>query len=155
MKASRGVTGDEEREARWLASRPAKRRKNRVALVALVVVAALVGGGLVYAYQQSEQTRDCTIESLGTNAPRRDHARVVFVTPECGRIRVQGELPRVVDPNCYWNNFKVGGRYEMTTIGFDGAPFRALRQRLVGPLVLLESPPGAVCSSDSWYIEDE
>ena len=80
---------------------------------------------------------------------------MVFVTPECGRIAVRGELPRVVDPDCYWNNFTVGGRYEMTTIGFDGAPFRALRQHLVGPLVLLESPPGAVCSSDSWYIEDE
>ena len=91
----------------------------------------------------------------GTNSPRRDHARVVFVTPECGRIAVRGELPRVVDPDCYWNNFTVGGRYEMTTIGFDGAPFRVLRQHLVGPLVLLESPPGAVCSSDSWYIEDE
>jgi hypothetical protein len=129
---------------------------NKSVPIVLITVGALLLGGVAVGYAQSEQTRECTIESVSSPTRYRDRTQLYLNTAECGKIAFRGELPiRVVDPDCFWNNFKIGGRYEMTTVGFDGfVPYRPLQQRLEGPLVLVESPPGAVCSSDSWYIED-
>jgi hypothetical protein len=128
----------------------------KIVPVALIAVGAILLGGVAFGYSQSEQTRECTIESVDSSSRYRDRTQLYLHTAECGVIAFRGELPiRVVDPDCYWNNFTIGGRYEMTTVGFEGfVLYRPLQQHLVGPLVLVESPPGAVCSSDSWYVED-
>jgi hypothetical protein len=157
MAAPTNKANDADDFAERATKRQAAMRRRTVRLVVFGIIAAVLAGGLAIVYPHTEQTRECTIESVSTPSERRNRDRLVLHTAECGDIAVREAGPiRVVDPDCYWNNFKLGGRYAMTTRGFDGwwVLYRPLSQRLVGPLVLVESPPGAVCSSDSWYIED-
>jgi len=99
----------------------------------------------------SEQTRECTVESIRSVAVRRRADYRVITTTECGDIRTsRGESIRVIDRDCRYNQIHVDSRYEMTSSG----GFFVFPQYLVGPITLVHEPPGTECASDSWYIED-
>ena len=126
--------------------------RSRITLAILTVAGLVVVGGFVYAGVQSRQTRECTIEAFLEVQRRRavDHVRVR--TAECGSIRAElGVRSELVNPDCPHDFARVGGRYRMTTVGFD---FWPLEQFLVEPLEAIEQPPGTPCPSDGWMIGD-
>ena len=119
-----------------------------------LLAVGIVAGGLTV-YNATERTRDCTVESIATVQVRRDPNYRVLTTAECGDLRTETTaVITVVDPDCQWNNLKLGSTYRITTKGLDGFFFHATRPVIQGPLVLVSAPADAGCSSDSWLIED-
>jgi hypothetical protein len=132
------------------------RRVSRLVLAGCLAIGLALAGTLVAVVANSEQTRECTIESMTTihtvSRKSPDHLRID--TAECGRIRADRDgRTDVVNPDCPYDVAEVGARYRMTTRGFDGLP-SPLDQRLVGPMIVVADAPGAVCVSDGWLTED-
>ena len=131
-----------------------KSRRRTIRLFVLAAIAAVVITGGVIAVNSSEQTRECTVESMRTASMRRSSPNQLLTTAECGVVGKRGSAPiEVIDPDCVLNFVQVGSRYRMTTRGFDFflPPFD---QQLVGAVELVYAPPGAPCPSDSWLVED-
>ena len=122
-----------------------------LALVAVVLVAIPVG---TVAVSNSEQTRECTVESSQTVYVRRGPDQRRLATAECGTISTNARpLTEVIDPDCPYNVMHIGSRYRMTTRGFD-VPLPYLNQKLVGPVEVVYEPPETVCASDAWLTDD-
>ena len=131
-----------------------ERRRSYRGLAILLVVVLLGGAGVAVVATQSEKTRDCTIEALEKVRVRKapDYTRVV--TAECGDIRAYGDaLRNITSPDCPYDTAKVGGRYIMTTTGYD-VPLPWVQQRLAKQMILLEAAPNATCLSDIWLTDD-
>jgi len=131
-----------------------KSHRTSIVLLALVVVALVAIPVGTVAVSNSEQTRECTVESTQTAYVRRGPDQRRLATAECGTISTDaGPLIEVIDPDCPYNVVRIGSRYRMTTRGFD-VPLPYINQKLVGPVELVYSPPETVCASDSWLIDD-
>lgn len=136
-------------------ARPTPRLPSRLLLIVPLVIAVaipIVGIiGPTTFLSGSEQTRECTVESIHTVTVRRRADYRVISTIECGDIRTsQGKPIRVDDPDCFYNPIHVGSRYEMTSSG----GFFVFPQYLVGSIRLVQEPAGTACTSDAWYTDD-
>lgn len=125
------------------------RQRSLIRLAALVVLALALTGGVIVVVHQSERTRVCTIEGFHEVRAARSQSYMVVQTAECNDIRATLRAQtQIVNPDCPYDIARVGGRYRMTTVGFEPI-FWPLEQRLVGTMVLVKEAPGAVCLSTS------